>query len=156
MHQVTLVIREASLFLGRRGIWQYKAAPRCNGYNAADADSALAQTFLDAMGRGMGANLLAAVWTAELSLLLRSGKYSDRGCAVEGKRPDFFLASVRTAALSGAIHGRSRICTLERRSFDRRDRIHVRPAHLAADPVAQFVSCGHASAVALGDFAIGL
>ena len=46
-----------------------------SGYNDGHASALLAEGWLDSVGAGVGARVLASVWGAEFSVLLRSGGY---------------------------------------------------------------------------------
>src|ERR1700759_2493872 len=108
------------------------------------------------MDRGMGAVLLEAIWTAELSLLLRSGEYSASGGAVAGECAHFFLASVSAADFSDLVLRRPGRGSAHRTPFHRRHLVHVRREPPAAHSPAESFSRGDAAFVAVRSRAPGI
>src|SRR4051794_11547726 len=105
----------------------------------------MAKNRLDALADRLGSRLLAAIWRAEFSLLLRHWKCSDRNRTVAGKSADIFLGSLRIVTVSIAVHDRSRRCTAYGTSPDRRNRVHVRSAFVSSSPLAEPVSRHHSA-----------
>src|ERR1700678_57254 len=116
----------------------------------------LAQAAVDGLGIGLGAGLLAGVRSAEFSFLLRSRQPAHRRRPLARESAHFFLAGYRPALLSDALYHRFGGRSGQRTSLDWRYGIHVRSARSSVDSPAQSVSCGGATAAAVGDLAFRL
>ena len=115
------------------------------------AHPALDQVVMDYVCDRVDTVVLAAIWSAEFSLFLRSGQSIDYRGSLAGESADILLAGKRTAALPDSVYRRSDWRARERPTFDRRHRIYVRPAYSAADPIAEPVSCDNSAVVTVGD-----
>src|SRR4051812_6575065 len=113
----------------------------------------MAQNRLDCLADRLGSSVLAAIWRAEFSLLLRHRKYPDRRGLVDGKSADLFLGGLRIVIVSNALRGRSRRRSADRASLHRRDRVHVRSPSISFRPAAESVSPRQSAIVAMGDLA---
>ena len=100
--------------------------------------------------------VLAAIWCAEFSVLLRPGKFVHGRGIVARKFTSVFLAGVRLAVISDFVCGGPCGHDSKWKAFNRRHGVYVRSACAAADSIAEPVSCGHATAAALGHLAFGL
>src|SRR5437667_625768 len=109
----------------------------------------MAENCLDGVGRALGAGLLEAIWRAEFSLLLRSGKFADRARPVARKPPDFFLASGRPAARARPLRSRSRRRIPVGQALHRRHRIYVRSGNTYALPHSRPLTHSRSSAAAV-------
>src|ERR1700722_440508 len=105
----------------------------------AQASAAVAEDRVDAVAAGVGAGVLAAVWGAEFSFLLRSGERVGRDWIVDGERADFFVGGVRTTCHPDVVHRRSRGSVADGSACDWRDGIYVRSGIAAVHPAAQLV-----------------
>src|SRR5712671_4359775 len=120
------------------------------------ASATVAQTHMDRLDNCMAAALLAALRPAEFSIFLRHRKHPYRCGFVAGKPADIFMAGLRIAGVSNALHRRSRDHRCHGSSRHGRNRIHVRPECSVADSPAQPISYSDATAVAVGDTALRL
>src|ERR1700757_4575201 len=108
------------------------------------------------MADRLGAALLATIWRAEFSLLLRYRKHSDRNCALAGESADLFLGGVGIARVPGNLHVRFCGSFADRSSRRGRHGVHVRSGVAADNPPAELVSCRNPTSSSVGDLAVGL
>src|SRR3954469_3941155 len=111
----------------------------------------MAQNRLDSLADRLGSGVLAAIWRAEFSLLLRYRKRPDRRGPVAGKPAYLFLGGLRIVIVSNALRDRSRRRTADGASLHRRDRVHVRSPSVSFRPAAESVSPRQSAIVAMGD-----
>ena len=122
---------------------------------AVHAGAAVAKVALDRVGHCLGALLLAAVWTAEFSLLLRPGEFFYRSGSVDGESAHRVLAGDRLVAISISLHHRLSRGLDHRQAHHWRHGIYGRSRHSAAGAAAEFVSRRDASTFIVGDLADG-
>src|SRR6267143_3532260 len=123
---------------------------------AVHADATVAKVALDRVGPCLGAVLLAAVWTAEFSLLLRPGEFSYRSGSVAGESAYLFRAGDRLVAISISLHHRLSRGLDHWQAHHWRHRIYVRSCNSAVGAAAEFVSPRDASPFIVGGWATGI
>src|SRR5579872_15053 len=130
-------------------------------YNSGHARSraaiaAVAQTRVDHLAYRLGAGVLAGVRRAEFFVFLRPWQCADRRGAVAGESADFFVGGVRFAALSEFVHGGPGGRAAHGPSPYWWHGIYVRSGAAADGALAEFVSRGDATGIAVGDLAARL
>jgi hypothetical protein len=95
--------------------------------------------------------VLAAVWDAKFSVLLRSWQLVHHRRSVDGKRADIFLAGHWAVVVPDFICGRPGEHSDRGEAFDRRHRVYVRSPDPFTDSIVEPVSCRDASTIAMGN-----